>query len=220
MPSLVCCPVGFGVGNQEELQFLSSGDAGLGASGGSIQATTIQQSTTIGGQQPQPNRSGAGGVVEMFQNSSHPKIALVHVLFKIAVVLMYFFAGVFSMHEVTWIVVCIVLLSFDFWVVKNVTGRLMVGLRWWNNIREDGTNEWRYESVDNPDSINIVDYRIFWYSLYLTEIFWIVLGLANLLTAHFENLLIVAVAVTLNTSNLIGYYNCSKGMFTFTNTKQ
>jgi len=29
--------------------------------------------------------------------------------------------------------ICVLLLSsFDFWTVKNVTGRLLVGLRWWN----------------------------------------------------------------------------------------
>jgi hypothetical protein len=27
------------------------------------------------------------------------------------------------------------LLAFDFWTVKNVTGRLLVGLRWWNEVR-------------------------------------------------------------------------------------
>jgi len=38
------------------------------------------------------------------------------------------------------------LLAFDFWTVKNVSGRLMVGLRWWNKIEEDGTSTWIFES--------------------------------------------------------------------------
>lgn len=40
----------------------------------------------------------------------------------------------------------ILLLAFDFWTVKNVTGRLLVGLRWWNRVKEDGTSEWVFES--------------------------------------------------------------------------
>jgi hypothetical protein len=39
------------------------------------------------------------------------------------------------------------LLASDFWTVKNVTGRLLVGLRWWNNIKDDGENEWVFESI-------------------------------------------------------------------------
>lgn len=38
------------------------------------------------------------------------------------------------------------LLIFDFWVVKNISGRILVGLRWWNIVKEDKTNEWVYES--------------------------------------------------------------------------
>jgi len=40
------------------------------------------------------------------------------------------------------------LLAFDFWTVKNISGRLLVGLRWWNEINEDGTNSWLFESKD------------------------------------------------------------------------
>lgn len=29
---------------------------------------------------------------------------------------------------------------------QNVTGRLMVGLRWWNHIDEDGKSHWVFES--------------------------------------------------------------------------
>jgi hypothetical protein len=50
------------------------------------------------------------------------------------------FVGVF--------IVEILLLSFDFWTVKNVTGRLLVGLRWWNEIKEDGSSEWIFESLE------------------------------------------------------------------------
>ncbi len=46
--------------------------------------------------------------------------------------------------------------SIDFWFVKNVSGRynkrelnrISVGLRWWNEIREDGEDVWIYESAN------------------------------------------------------------------------
>lgn len=40
----------------------------------------------------------------------------------------------------------VMFLSMDFWTVKNVTGRLMVGLRWWNYVDEDGVSHWVFES--------------------------------------------------------------------------
>lgn len=45
-------------------------------------------------------------------------------------------------------VVCIVFISFDFWVVKNVSGRILVGLRWWNETDEQGETHWHFESLD------------------------------------------------------------------------
>lgn len=29
---------------------------------------------------------------------------------------------------------------------ENVTGRLLVGLRWWNQVNEDGHSHWMFES--------------------------------------------------------------------------
>lgn len=40
------------------------------------------------------------------------------------------------------------MLVFDFWTVKNVSGRLLVGLRWWSENKEDGTTTWLFESRD------------------------------------------------------------------------
>ena len=51
-----------------------------------------------------------------------------------------------SGHFVELFITVILLLAFDFWTVKNVTGRLMVGLRWWNRVKEDGSSEWVFES--------------------------------------------------------------------------
>lgn len=45
-------------------------------------------------------------------------------------------------------VVCVLLLAFDFWTVKNVSGRLMVGLRWWSEVQDDGSQHWRFEAQE------------------------------------------------------------------------
>ena len=43
-------------------------------------------------------------------------------------------------------VLLILLISVDFWTVKNVTGRLLVGLRWWNFIDDEGQSHWVFEN--------------------------------------------------------------------------
>ena len=34
--------------------------------------------------------------------------------------------------------VTVLLSALDFWVVKNISGRILVGLRWWNEINDLG----------------------------------------------------------------------------------
>jgi hypothetical protein len=67
-------------------------------------------------------------------------------VFRILAVVVYLLCGWFSNSFVTSFVVIVVLLSIDFWTVKNISGRLLVGLRWWNYVDEDGESRWIYES--------------------------------------------------------------------------
>ena len=86
------------------------------------------------------------GKLGLFKGSRHPGVALFHVLFKSLALAVYLFAGLFTSNFVLVCVVCILLLAFDFWTVKNVSGRLLVGLRWWNYVKEDGATEWVAEN--------------------------------------------------------------------------
>jgi len=80
----------------------------------------------------------------------HPIAAFFHVAFKAAAILCYFFIGIGSTSStyVTNVIAVLCLTAADFWTTKNVTGRLLVGLRWWNDVKEDGTNEWVFESLE------------------------------------------------------------------------
>ncbi len=80
--------------------------------------------------------------------SRHPIASVVHLLFKVAAMLTYLFSELFRVNFTTAFVACVVLLAVDFWVVKNITGRLLVGLRWWNEVKQDGSSEWVFESVE------------------------------------------------------------------------
>lgn len=90
-------------------------------------ATTGDTSIQMG--EPQPT---------ILQQSSHPTVLLFHLLFKAMALTFYLFSYWIYQNYIFAFVLVILSLAADFWTVKNVSGRLLVGLRWWNEIKEDG----------------------------------------------------------------------------------
>ncbi|XP_023561820.1 Golgi apparatus membrane protein TVP23 homolog B-like [Octodon degus] len=76
----------------------------------------------------------------------HPVASFFHLFFRVSAIIVYLLCELLSSSFIACVVTIILLLSCDFWAVKNVTGRLMVGLRWWNHIDEDGKSHWVFES--------------------------------------------------------------------------
>ena len=105
--------------------------------------------------------------------------------------------------------VVILLLAFDFWTVKNVTGRLLVGLRWWSHVTEDGSNEWVFESLENMNEVNSNDSRVFWAGLYAPVAAWGGLFVIDILKFNLQWLVVVIAALSMHLANIIGYTKCS-----------
>jgi len=76
----------------------------------------------------------------------HPLAVLFHLIFRVLSIITYLLCGLFNSGFIVNFVIIIILLSMDFWTVKNITGRLLVGLRWWNYVDEDGVSHWVFES--------------------------------------------------------------------------
>jgi hypothetical protein len=132
-----------------------------------------------------------------------------HLLFKSLALFLYIFGNWFTSNFIFVFVICIILLAFDFWTVKNISGRLLVGLRWWSVVKDDGSNEWIFESLEDMAEISAIDSRIFWGGLYLSPICWSFLFIVCLLRFKLEYMPIVLAAVVLNSANVIGYIKCS-----------
>lgn len=155
-------------------------------------------------------------VQDQLKQSSHPMVIIFHIIFKAAALFMYMFGGWFvggsgvekGAKFITITVICILLLAADFWVVKNVTGRLLVGLRWWNKVEDEGTT-WIFESAEGKRPVNPFDRNVFWSVLYGTPIIWSVFFVLALLSLALNWLLIVVMALTLSCANVYGYYKCS-----------
>lgn len=76
----------------------------------------------------------------------HPYVTFFHLFFRGASIVIYMFCGWFSDSFITSFVFVVLFLSADFWTVKNISGRLLVGLRWWNYVDDDGKSHWVFES--------------------------------------------------------------------------
>ena len=103
-------------------------------------------------------------------------------------------------------IVCTILLSMDFWVVKNVSGRLLVGLRWRNEIDDRGESVWIYDSIPDRKGIDTTESNIFWGGLIGAPIIWIVFAFLDVLSLKFSWLIIPLLAIGLSSSNVSGYY--------------
>jgi len=155
--------------------------------------------------------AGTGTIAYLQQKlkqSSHPTVIVFHLLFKSLAVLFYVFGGIFVGNNfIARTVVCILLLAADFWVVKNVTGRLLVGLRWWNKVEDESTT-WIFESAEDK-VVNAFDRNMFWSVLYGTPLVWAGLFVLCILKFNFKWLMIVFIALSLSMANVYGYYKCS-----------
>ncbi|KAI9249586.1 hypothetical protein EDC94DRAFT_683259 [Helicostylum pulchrum] len=144
------------------------------------------------------------------KKKSHPIAALFFLLFRVGALLTYLLGSIFTNNFTFVFVITILLLAFDFWTVKNISGRLLVGLRWWNEIQPDGTNKWVFESASPSRINNPADSKLFWWMLYGTPALWALFALSCIFTLKFSWLIIVGVALALNLANVYGYSQCDK----------
>ena len=161
-------------------------------------------------------QGGSNFISESLKQSAHPMVIIFHLLFKGLALFFYIFGGWFSgdgkggssgANFITVTVICILLLAADFWVVKNITGRLLVGLRWWNKVEGDKTT-WIFESAQDRQ-VNKFDSSMFWTVLYATPVVWSCLLVIGILKFNLGWMIVVFTALALSSANVYGYYKCS-----------
>ncbi|XP_074867149.1 Golgi apparatus membrane protein TVP23 homolog A isoform X2 [Carettochelys insculpta] len=144
----------------------------------------------------------------------HPLATFFHLFFRVSAIVTYLLCDWFSKSFVACFVTILLLLSFDFWSVKNVTGRLLVGLRWWNQIDEDGKSHWVFEAKKVSASIAAsteAEARIFWLGLIICPVIWTVFFFSTLFSLKLKWMALVIVGISLQSANLYGYIHCKLG---------
>lgn len=139
----------------------------------------------------------------------HPIAAFFHVVFKIAALLVFILGGIFSMGYVLLLIVTVLLLAADFWTTKNVTGRLLVCMRWWNTVTEDGSTQWVFESCSDAEQrVSAYDSWFFWVTTGGNCAVWLVLAFVNILSI--SKLPIAITGLMLSGANFLGYFKCRR----------
>ena len=142
---------------------------------------------------PEQDKKRESRIDKFLKNSSHPIICLFTVLFKVLKSVIYLATILFG--------------SADFWVTKNLSGRLLVGLRWWDEVKENGEEVWIFESKNEKKEATS-DKSVFWICLYLTPIVWFILIIFNIFQP--ARFIIGLICLIFTSTNLYGYFKCSK----------
>lgn len=133
-------------------------------------------------------------------------------------------------------IITILLLAMDFYYLKNIAGRRLVGLRWWNEVDANtGDGRWVFESLD-PETgrqINATDKRFFWLALYAQPVLWVLLAIVALVSLEFiwltlvgmlrlvllrrvkeretcANVFVSVIALVLTITNTLAFSRCDK----------
>jgi hypothetical protein len=156
----------------------------------------------------------------------------------LASLLVYLFGLIFTTNYVLVFIVTILLLAADFYYLKNVAGRRLVGLRWWNEVNgSSGDSHWVFESAPQPNEpggkvVTPTDKRFFWLALYAQPGLWVALAIVAIVKIHFiwltlvgmlrlrvlkrleESVLttipITAIALVLTVTNTLAFSRCDK----------
>jgi len=146
---------------------------------------------------------------------SHPLVVTFHLTFRSLAFVIFLFGGQFSSSSfITPFVFIIIFLCCDFWTVKNVSGRLLVGLRWWNYIDDQGKSHWIFEqskasSAGAKKKYRSHEIRLFWHSLVAFPLLWLLFFFICLFNPRW--LMVALLGLGMTGANLYGYLRCKFG---------
>lgn len=83
-----------------------------------------------------------------------------------------------------------------------------MGLRWWSEINEDGSEEWIFESMGDDWAENPVNSKVFWMGMYAAFGLWLVFAFVALFSLNISGMTISSVCAMLTFINLMGYQRC------------
>jgi len=169
--------------------------------------------TSNNGLNNEENNEGEPGKIkatDFIKKSRNPLVALVTVTLKLLSILSFLFTSIFTSNEALVMTTVILFIAADFWYTKNISGRILVGLRWWNNYdKETQGNIWKFESKNEIKESN-VDRKTFWISLYGFAALWVILFVWESIAFNFTWAFLCLISMVISGINVVGFFKCSK----------
>ncbi len=135
---------------------------------------------------------------------------MVHFVLKVLPVGLFLLSPVLGfLSSIVLTELLVLLMIVDFWYTKNVSGRRMVGLRWWVNFDEAGEEEWKFECRVNEDMVHPLASKVFWFTMYATVACWAILLFFNVFKLSLTNVTICGVGAAVVGVNLYAFHRCS-----------
>ncbi|CAD8135766.1 unnamed protein product [Paramecium pentaurelia] len=135
-----------------------------------------------------------------------------HILQKIIIVAL-FILELKNIHFEQLMLIIIMLTSFNFWIVKNYTGKKLIGIVWWNCREEQDI--WYFEKVNKLYPLNKYCKYYFWYCLYIYEIFLFLILILIVIQQKWKSFLIILIPIFENSSQTLIYSHANKDNETF-----
>ncbi|KAM7533511.1 hypothetical protein Aperf_G00000124794 [Anoplocephala perfoliata] len=151
------------------------------------------------------------------------RLALIcHYVARSSALIFYLFCSWFTTAFIAPVVILLTLFALDFWLVKNISGRLLVRLRWWNSVNpQTGASTWIFESA-NTNSLSRDDGpisnrerssrrfagRLFWIGLLVFPLIWFLLVIVAIFSLKLAWCLVAACGCLACSVNAYGYLKC------------
>ncbi|GKT14188.1 Golgi apparatus membrane protein TVP23-like protein [Aduncisulcus paluster] len=137
--------------------------------------------------------------------TTHPVAIVFMCIFKICGIVFYWTKNWLGLIGFILVILCD---AFDFWTVKNICGRYLVGLRYWNIPMSNNTTKWLFESRSAGAEIGKFDSSWFWIWLWVWPILWLLFGIVNFFGFKLDNLLLNILGIGFGMVNAIGFMKC------------
>ena len=145
---------------------------------------------------------------KLCSEGASPLTGMFHVIFMIAVVFL-----LFALPMVTTPMNAIALVvlagAIDFYFIKNISGRRLVGLRWWIAFTPSGREMIKYECRLDDRSTPSSGQTIFWYPFYIFHVVWFILIVLNIIAANYPNIFACIYNLVLIRYNYRYFNECS-----------
>ena len=179
-----------------------------------IDPNELDQNNFVSNNDINDNNNQEGGkkinAPAFIKKSRNPQVALVTISIKLLALLFFLFFSIFTSNEAFVMITVVLLVAADFWYTKNISGRILVGLRWWNTFDQNTQeNKWTFESKNEIKESNM-DRRTFWISLYGFAGIWVILFIWECISFNFTWAFLCLIALVISGTNVVGFFRCSK----------